>query len=219
MTDSIPDWVTFPDEDWLHITPKEAGLDPAGFEAFLTGLDVKGAGFGGEDHSGDHWGAVLTRGGYLVHGWGDKDYRFQTASTGKAFMWALIGFAFEDGLLDPDEPINKTWTGEGQLSHPHKHLDQGHHRALTWRHLIGPREKAEHYGGFPIGDYPLTSRISYSHNPPLPVCQLGSWDIKWRSRRYKVRGYCFPVLSPPSPTCHGQHSQSGHLGLGRTPHC
>ncbi len=56
-----------------------------------------------------------------MHVWGDRHYRFQTASMGKAFMWVLIGFAVEDGILDPDEPIHRTWTGEGELSHPHKH--------------------------------------------------------------------------------------------------
>ena len=75
----LPEWVVFPGEDWVEITPREAGLESAGFEAFLAGLDVEGASFGGEDHSGGRWGAVLTRGGYLVHAWGDRDYRFQTA--------------------------------------------------------------------------------------------------------------------------------------------
>ena len=111
MALEIPDWVTYPDEEWTRMTPAEAGLDAQKFEAFLAGLNIRGGEFGGEDHSGNQWGAVLTRGGYLVHEWGDKDYRHHTASVGKAFSWALIGFAIEDGLLDPDEPINKSWTG------------------------------------------------------------------------------------------------------------
>ena len=147
---TLPDWVTFPDDDWVSITPAEAGLDPDRFDAFIAGLDIRGAEFGGEDHSGNKWGSVLTRGGYLLHDWGDRNYRFQTASTGKAFCWALVGFAVEDGLLDPDEPINRSWTGEGQLSHPHKYLDRGHHESLTWKHLLGSKEKTEHYGGFAI---------------------------------------------------------------------
>jgi CubicO group peptidase (beta-lactamase class C family) len=145
-----PDWVTFPADDWIAISPEEAGLDPVGFAAFLAGLHPRGASFGGEDHTGDKWGAVLTRGGYLVQAWGDRNYRFQTASTGKALMWALIGLAVGDGLLDPDAPIWQSWTGHGELSHAHKHLDEGHHRTLTWRHLIGDRHGAVHYGGFPI---------------------------------------------------------------------
>ena len=160
MNRSLPDWVTFPEDDWVRAPPGELGLDPERLRAFLAGLDPRGASFGGEDHSGTKWGAVVTRGGYLLHEWGDRSYRFQTASTGKAFMWVLLGLAEEEGLLDADRPINETWTGEGQLSHPHKYLDQGHHKTLTWRHLIGPKHKSEHYGGFPI--------------------ELG---IRWRERR------------------------------------
>jgi CubicO group peptidase (beta-lactamase class C family) len=152
MTDSttLPGWVTFPGEDWQTITPAEAGLDPERFATFLAALNPHGASFGGEDHTDGKWGAVLTRGGYLVHAWGDRHYRFQTASTGKAFMWALVGLAAQDGILDPDAPINRTWTGRGVLSHRHKELDQGHHRTLTWRHLIGDQHGSVHYGGFPM---------------------------------------------------------------------
>lgn len=147
---AVPDWVVYPGEDWEPISPADAGLDEARFAAFLGTLDPRGASFGGEDHSEGRWGAMLTLGGYRLQDWGDRRYRFQTASTGKALLWALIGFAVEDGLIDPDEPLHHSWTGEGQLSHPHKHLDQGHHRTLTWRHLIGERTGSVHYGGFAI---------------------------------------------------------------------
>jgi CubicO group peptidase (beta-lactamase class C family) len=146
----LPAWVTYPDEDWVEITPQQAGLDPMAFDQFLAGLHARGASFGGEDHSGRKWGAVLTRGGYLVHTWGDRRYRFQTASTGKALMWALVGLAVADRLIQADEPIWRSWTGHGLLSHPHKYLDVGHHRTLTWRHLIGDQHGSVHYGGFPM---------------------------------------------------------------------
>ena len=149
-TTAVPDWVTFPQEDWATITPEEAGLDADGFSRWLASLDVKGAAFGGEDHKDQQFGTVITRGGYLVHTWGDRRYRFQTASTGKALSWVLLAFAIEDGLVDPDGLISATWTGEGQLSHPHKYLDQGHHETLTWRHMIGFRWGGVHYGGFPF---------------------------------------------------------------------
>ena len=150
MVSTVPVWVTFPGENWAEIAPEDAGLNEPGFRRYLEGMDVGGAAFGGEDHTGDQWGAVLTRGGYLLHSWGDKDYKHQTASTGKAFMWVLLGLAVAEGLLDPDEPVNRYWTGEGQLSHPHKYLDRGHHKTLTWRHLIGNKSELLHYGGFPI---------------------------------------------------------------------
>ena len=150
VTADVPDWVTYPDEDWIQITPAEAGLDENIFATWLSGLDVRGASFGGEDHSGQQYGAVLARGGYLVHTWGDRHYRHHTASVGKALTWVVLGCAVADGLLDPDEPIHKTWTGAGQLSHEHKHLDRGHHQNLTWRHLIGRRDESLHWGGFPF---------------------------------------------------------------------
>ena len=100
---------------------------------------MRGARVGGEDHSGNQFGAVLTRGGYLVHSWGRRSYVHHTASVGKALTWAVLGFAVMDGLIDPDEPIHRYWTGHGELSHPHKYLNAGYHKTLTWRHLIGKR--------------------------------------------------------------------------------
>ncbi len=150
ITFEIPDWVTFPEDDWVQITTEEAGLDAEEFEAFLAGLEIRGASYGGEDHAGNKYGAVIVRGGYLIHAWGDRHYRHHTASVGKAFIWAILGFAVADGLIDPDKPINKYWVGEGQLSHPHKVLSQGHHKKLTWRHLVGPKHESLHYGGFPM---------------------------------------------------------------------
>ena len=150
VTVEVPDWVTYPDEDWVRIRPEEAGIDPGKFAAWLAGLDVRGADFLGEDHSGDQYGAVLTRGGYLLHSWGDRHYRFQTASVGKALTWIALGCAANEGVLDPDEPIHHSWTGAGELSHEHKRLDRGHHRSLTWRHLVGRRDECVHWGGFPV---------------------------------------------------------------------
>ena len=149
-TTEIPDWVTFPEDQWVEITPEEAGLDREKFQRFLSNMDVRGAAFGGEDHTGEKFGTVITRGGYLVHTWGDGGYKYQTASTGKAFTYALLGLAVQGGMVQADDLIADTWTGEGQLSHSHKHLDQGHHTTLTWRHLVGIKWEGGHYGGFPI---------------------------------------------------------------------
>lgn len=145
---SVPDWVIYPEEEWIEITPAQAGFDVAKFNEIAS--NAKGASWEGETHEGNEWGAALARGGYLVKTWGDPNYKYQTASLGKAFTRAVLGFAVEEGLIDPDDPIHKNWNGEGQLSHPHKYLDQGHHKKLTWNHLIGSRDKYEHYGGFPV---------------------------------------------------------------------
>ena len=146
----VPDWVTFPDGDWEAITLEDAGIDREKFQRFLAGIDARGASHGGEVHEDNNWGTAVTRGGYLLHTWGDKDYKFQTASLGKAFIRALFGLAVEEGMVEPDDLISDTWTGEGQLSHSHKYLDQGHHKTLIWRHMLGDRYGNKQYGGFPI---------------------------------------------------------------------
>ena len=208
---TLPDWVTFPKEDWIQITPREAGLDPAGFATFLGGLRPSGANFGGEDHTGNRWGAVLTRGGYLVHSWGDRQYRFQTASVGKAFSWALIGLAVADGLIDPDEPVNRSWTGAGQLSHPHKHLDQGHHRTLTWRHLIGPKHESAHYGGFPmeLGRH-WRDRVTWqgSATGVEVVPGVVEW-ANWTGDPF------YDLYAHAEPGTHGLYSSAGFWRLGQ----
>ena len=61
MSIAIPDWVVYHDDDWTERSPAEAGLDPAAFAAFIAGMDVRGAAFGGEDHSGAQYGAVIAR--------------------------------------------------------------------------------------------------------------------------------------------------------------
>ena len=146
----IPDWVTYPEERWIEISPQEAGLDEMQWKAFLAERDVKGAAWEGEVHEGDDWGTVFTRGGYLVQAWGDPYYQFQTASVGKAFNRAVFGLAADAGLLHPNDLVNETWTGEGLLSHPHKYLDTGHHKKLRWSHLLGAKDRYVHSGGFPV---------------------------------------------------------------------
>jgi CubicO group peptidase (beta-lactamase class C family) len=207
-TNAIPDWVTYPEEDWVTLTPARAGLDVEKFRRFLAEREVKGAAFGGEDHEENRWGAVLTRGGYLVHAWGDRNYRFQTASLGKAFMWVLLGFAVEEGRVDSDAPIHETWTGEGQLSHPHKYLNQGHHRKLTWRHILGSREDNKHYGGFPIeiGHHWQKGRTAFSEE------EADRWIPRWA----KWTGDpFFDNYSHAEPGTVGHYSSGGFWRLGQ----
>ena len=137
-----PGPVVFPQEKWVRITPEQAGLNVERFKKLVAESDVHAGGWGGTRPKDGHWGAVLTRGGYLVHTWGDPSYKCQSASLGKCITRALFGLTVEAGLIDPDEPICKKWTGRGQLSHLHKSLDQGLHPKITWRHLL------EHQGGF-----------------------------------------------------------------------
>ncbi|HVF09372.1 MAG TPA: serine hydrolase, partial [Abditibacteriaceae bacterium] len=73
-----------------------------------------------------------------------QEYRHQSASVGKAFTWAVLGLAADKLRLNVDEPVYRTWTGIGEFSHTHKHLDNEQHRNITWRHL------AEHTAGFAV---------------------------------------------------------------------
>ncbi len=138
----VPDWVVFPRRQWARCTPAEAGFDPEKLGAVLAAADVHGGTWGGVPVGPDDWGAVLTRGGYLVQTWGDPSFKQQSASLGKCLTRALFGITVEAGLIDPDAPIHASWTGHGELSHPHKYLDAGLHATLTWRQLL------EHQGGF-----------------------------------------------------------------------
>ena len=165
----VPDWVVYPAKRWLTKTPAQAGFDAKKFEQLIAKPSPRGAGFGGKIHDGRNWGAVLARAGYIVHTWGDPGYQYQSASLGKAFTWAVVGLAVDEGLIKVDDPIWKTWTGKGQLSHPHKYLDRGHHKTLTWRHLL------EHRGGFPITGGHNWNKQS---DPRYPFYQVPTW-AKW----------------------------------------
>lgn len=144
-TTAVPDWVTYPGERWPVATPQEAGFRQPEFDQSLARHRPSPSTFWGEKHEPEDFGAVLARGGYLVKTWGRAhDYRYQTASVGKAFTLALLGLAVERHGLDPDEPVHRTWTGAGQMSHPHKQMDAPAQQSITWRHL------AEHTAGYAI---------------------------------------------------------------------
>ena len=208
LTVEVPDWVTYPDDDWVQITPEEAGLDPGKFNAWVASLDVKGASFLGEDHRDNKYGAVLTRGGYLVQAWGHRHYQHHTASVGKALTWIALGCAANDGLLDPDEPIHKNWTGAGQLSHEHKHLDHGHHQTLTWRHLVGRRDDSVHWGGFPFEVGIRWTEKRTGLEEPDVVPGVAEWAT-WTGDPF------YDCYSHAEPGTHSIYSSAGFWRLGQ----
>ena len=159
----IPDWVVYPQEKWSRLHPLKLVLMRRNSTRLLIIPKLK-ARWEGEVHKEKEWGAILTRGGYLVRVWGDPTYKYQTASVGKAFSRALVGLAVEAGLIQPDDVIWETWTGRNQLSQPHKHLDRQYHRTLTWNHLIGPKDGKVHYGGFPVTNGFYWRRAAYAHS-------------------------------------------------------
>lgn len=145
MTEHTADWLVYPGADWPTLTPAQAGFRQPDFDRIVAAHEPRPSTFWGERHPPGDVAAALTRGGYLVHTWGRAaDYRYQVASVGKAFTRAALGLAVEKLGLNPDEPVCRTWTGAGQLSHPHKHMDNETHRDITWRHLV------DHEAGFGI---------------------------------------------------------------------
>jgi CubicO group peptidase (beta-lactamase class C family) len=203
----IPNWVIYPKEDWVSITPEDAGLDEDRFQKFIGALDLRGAAFGGEDHSDLKWGTVVTRGGYLLYEWGNRNYRFQTASVGKAFARAVFGLAVEDGLVQPDDLIADTWTGEGQLSHKHKYMTEGHHKTLTWSHMLGSKDDNKHYGGFPI-ELGSDWRNGPGHESPLGREFIPAW-AKWTGDP------SYDLYSHVEPGTVGYYSSGGFWRLGQ----
>ncbi|GEM_PF-1459589 len=174
---AVPDWVAFPGPTWETIPPAQAGLDPDRWQAYVADLKRVSTGFSaaGQNPQG-RYGAVITRGGYLLAEIGDGDLMLNSASVGKAFNKIALQLAVDKGYIrSADDLIQDYWTGRGRMSHAFKEMDQGHHAKITFRHLATMR------GGFPIsnghnwrnGSHPAWAqstndpmRDNYAHRPP-----------------------------------------------------
>lgn len=141
-----PDWVVYPGTQWQTITPQEAGLDVAKWNAWVARQKPSGNDSWGQNPDCT-FGVVVTRGGYLLKTFGDADCRIQSASVGKAFTSFALQLAIDGGLIkSADDPVRIYWTGGGQLDAEHKRMDRGVHQSLTLFHLHAMR------GGFPISN-------------------------------------------------------------------
>ena len=137
----------FPGKEWQYMTPAEADMDSIRWKRWNLSQKPQGSSKFGEKHSDNQWGVVLAKNGYIVKTWGDPDYLYQSASVGKAFTKIALQLAIDEGLIGSENDfVMDYWTGENQLSSPHKYLNQGNHRSLTFKHLW------EHRGGFPISN-------------------------------------------------------------------
>jgi CubicO group peptidase (beta-lactamase class C family) len=111
----------FPSRQWETRRPAEMGFDETSLKKILPTYGI---------------GGVIIRHGYLVASWGNPEVSLQTASMGKAFTGTVLGLAVDAELVKLDDLVWKTWTGEGELSHPYKYLNAGQHAKITWRHLV-----------------------------------------------------------------------------------
>ncbi len=110
----------YPGEEWETRTAAEMGFDERALQQLLPKVGI---------------GGVIVRHGYVVATWGNPESAVQTASMGKSVTSTVLGLAVDAGKVKPDDLVWQTWTGEGELSHPHKYLNFGHHRQVSWRHL------------------------------------------------------------------------------------
>ena len=53
--EKVPDWVTYPGEEWVEITPEEVGLDVVAWRRLLSELDLRASSYVGQVHEGDDW--------------------------------------------------------------------------------------------------------------------------------------------------------------------
>ncbi len=139
----IPDWVNYPGSEWETITPEQAGLNIQKFNAWVksqTPCFGKASGH----QKPDGGGVVITRAGYILHTWGDPDFKCQSASLGKTFTRMVLQLAIDKGLIRSAHDLVKDyWTGAGQLA-PHKVMTQGHNAEVRFIHL------QEMKAGFPV---------------------------------------------------------------------
>ena len=142
----VPSWVDYPDGPMQTLTPQQAGLDVAKFNAWVNSQNPNfGKAYGGQQPG--NGGVVLARGGYIIRTWGNPDFKYQSASLGKTFTRMLVQLAVDKGLIGSSSDLVKnSWTGAGALNGAHKYLDQGFHNTLTFKHLMDMR------GGFPVSN-------------------------------------------------------------------
>ena len=69
----IPDWVVYPQEKWVQITPAQAGFDAVKFNAVVGDSQVEGARWEGEVHKETRMGGNSHPGRLLSAGLGGSD--------------------------------------------------------------------------------------------------------------------------------------------------
>lgn len=114
------------------------------------GREPFGQGIGPFKPRGEPSGVIL-RGGYVIASWGEPDRVDMTHSVTKSFLSAVVGIAFDRGLVSSvDEPVWKSQAPTYRLrlqapSEPGTHYGESqfidpwstpHNRSITWDHLL-----------------------------------------------------------------------------------
>ncbi len=160
-----------PGATWERRAPSAAGVDSAKLAAAIAfavqnearaprdmeeshyrsfGREPFGQGIGPFKPRGEPTGVVL-RGGYVIASWGEPDRVDMTHSVTKSFLSAVVGIAFDRGLLrSVDEPV---WMSQAPTyalrldapSQPGATYGQSmfidpwntpHNRSITWDHML-----------------------------------------------------------------------------------
>jgi CubicO group peptidase (beta-lactamase class C family) len=139
--------LVFPDAEWERKSPAEAGFDEEKWKEWVGSISLEGHSSWGQNPE-KKYGMVITRNGYLVAEFGDPNMKtIQSASVGKAFAGLAIQLLIDKGKLkSADDPIHEYWSGEEELSHPYKYMNNDRHKNITFRKLD------KMCGGFPISN-------------------------------------------------------------------
>ena len=89
----------FPGKEWETKRPADLGFDEEALRRILPRVGI---------------GGTIVRHGYVVATWGNQRTAVQTASMGKTFNATCLGLAVDAGLVELDDLVRKTWTGEGE---------------------------------------------------------------------------------------------------------
>jgi CubicO group peptidase (beta-lactamase class C family) len=154
----------YPAKDWAKKDPEALGFDATALQKLIPAYGI---------------GGVIIRHGYVAASWGNPDLALQTASMGKAFTGTVLGLAVDAGMVKLDDPVWKTWTGEGQLNHRYKDLNYGEQANITWRDFTTmsagfPDLEGVFSPGADMGD----QRWNYSRRPPgekFEYSDAGMW--------------------------------------------
>lgn len=128
---------TFPNAQWEHIAPAEAGFDPEKLNAAHRWLDERAG-------SGGRYRAVIVRGGRMVAEWYrgvERDDQLRLASATKSIFSCILAIAIAEGkIASADDPVVDYYpelmdVPEGAGPKPGRQA-YAKDRAITFRQLI-----------------------------------------------------------------------------------
>ncbi|GGY06528.1 hypothetical protein GCM10007160_37610 [Litchfieldella qijiaojingensis] len=130
---------------WENSTHSRVGISRATWNEWWSKQNPSASKkFGRQAKPGD-FGAILVKNGYKIEEWGNIEYRYQSASVGKAFTKLVLQLSIDKRLIGSvHDLVSNYWTGLNFLDNPLKQLDYGAHRFISFNYLYC------HCAGFPV---------------------------------------------------------------------